>query len=165
MVNNRSIEINKYIIHFSTLWSKISSCNADLIERSISDFHQIRLNGKNLDVHDFNSMHFTAVNFLKQAFEKRTTKTTIVATHHVPTRRNYPQEFYASALRDAFSAELEELIGQWQPDYWIYGHHHRNTPAFEIGKTRLHTNQVGYFHMGESLGFERNKVIMIDEHV
>jgi hypothetical protein len=45
-------------------------------------------------------------------------------------------------------------------DYWIYGHHHHNTPEFSIGKTTLLTNQLGYVGYGEHKGFSGEKVIV-----
>jgi len=46
--------------------------------------------------------------------------------------------------------ELFDLIETTSPDYWIYGHTHRNTANFEIGKTKLLTNQLGYVMSGEN---------------
>ncbi len=38
--------------------------------------------------------------------------------------------------------ELHDVIAGSQAKYWIYGHHHTNTPAFKIGDTTLLTNQL-----------------------
>jgi len=57
--------------------------------------------------------------------------------------------------------ELFDLIEATSPDYWIYGHTHGNTPDFEIGKTRLLTNQLGYVKYGEQLGFSVDKNFII----
>lgn len=46
-------------------------------------------------------------------------------------------------------------------DYWIYGHHHQYIPEFEIGRTRLVTNQLGYVKYSEHHGFKNNKTIVL----
>lgn len=57
--------------------------------------------------------------------------------------------------------ELEELMLKTQPDYWIYGHHHHNVPDFQVGKTRLLTNQLGYVMNNEQISFDPGKFIEI----
>ncbi|MDD3320668.1 MAG: hypothetical protein PHS59_04405 [Paludibacter sp.] len=55
----------------------------------------------------------------------------------------------------AFAVELLDLVKATSPDYWIYGHSHENTPDFEIGKSKLLTNQLGYVMAGEHLLFNQ----------
>jgi len=43
--------------------------------------------------------------------------------------------------------------------YWIYGHHHKNVAAFEIGKTKMLTNQLGYVSYGEQKLFNREATV------
>jgi hypothetical protein len=43
--------------------------------------------------------------------------------------------------------------------YWVYGHHHTNTPEFAIGNTHLITNQLGYVMRNEQHLFKTDKVI------
>ncbi len=59
-----------------------------------------------------------------------------------------------NTLRHSFVNSLGELIEVNDIDYWIYGHHHRNLPIEELGKTKLITNQLGYIHIGENIGFD-----------
>jgi len=54
---------------------------------------------------------------------------------------------------------LDDLISQTTPDYWIYGHHHRNIPEFKIGHTKMLTNQLGYVQHNENSLFCLNKCI------
>lgn len=161
LLNNKSVEIDNAVIHFSTLWSSIAPSWGKTIEQHISDFHSITFKGKRLDIDDFNYLHIEAKKFLDQAFENYHPQTSIVVTHHVPTLRNYPKEFHGSAISEAFVVELDESIRKWQPSYWIYGHHHRNVSAFSIEKTEVLTNQLGYVHFSEDVGFERNKIIAL----
>jgi Icc-related predicted phosphoesterase len=52
-----------------------------------------------------------------------------------------------------------DFIEECQPEAWIYGHSHSNTPEFKIGKTRMLTNQLGYVEMGEYKTFKFNAFI------
>ena len=145
----------------STLWSKIPVINALDIQRSISDFHAIRWQGKKLCADKFNQLHENSVSFLQRAFGETNTIKTVVVTHHVPTLYQYPDQYVNSPLNDAFVTELYDLIYDSQARYWIYGHHHSNIGAFTIGKTTLLTNQLGYVEYGEHNRFSRNAVIDI----
>ena len=84
---------------------------------------------------------------------------TVVVTHHVPTLMNYPSAYRNSPLNEAFAVELFDLIHDWGPDTWIYGHHHVNIPVFKIGQTKMLTNQLGYVHWHEHGSFRRDVVI------
>lgn len=64
-------------------------------------------------------------------------------------------------LNEAFAVELFNLIESSNVDFWIYGHHHSNTPEYTIGKTKLLTNQLGYVQRNEHKLFETGKVIKI----
>jgi hypothetical protein len=55
--------------------------------------------------------------------------------------------------------ELFDLIEPSGISYWVYGHHHTNTPAFLIGNTELITNQLGYVQRNEHGLFETDRVI------
>jgi len=67
---------------------------------------------------------------------------------------HYPPQYAGSPLNMAFASELKPLIEETQPDYWIYGHHHVNIPAYNIGKTVMLTNQIGYVSSNEFPGFD-----------
>jgi hypothetical protein len=60
----------------------------------------------------------------------------------------------SSDINEAFGVELYDLIEKANADFWIYGHHHCNVPPFNIGKTKLLTNQLGYVHNDEHLLFD-----------
>jgi hypothetical protein len=98
------------------------------------------------------------MHFLQQETHWLETNKKVVITHHVPTLMRYPARYKGDALNDGFAVELFDWISQRQPEAWIYGHHHANTPAFQIGKTQLLTNQLGYVQSGEHVGFDPGKV-------
>jgi hypothetical protein len=42
-----------------------------------------------------------------------------------------------------FAVGLFDFIADSEVDCWIYGHHHVNSPEFNIKKTKMLTNQLG----------------------
>jgi predicted phosphohydrolase len=140
IVNNVSVIHGDVRILFSTLWTKISSNNKWTIEQGL---------------------HYQSIRFLEEELNRDDQKKVIVATHHVPTFLNYPEKYKGDILNEAFAVELYDLIEKSKIDYWIFGHHHQNIPEFEIGNTKMLTNQLGYVKYEEHGGYENSKVIEI----
>jgi predicted phosphohydrolase len=160
LVNNHTVDLDGIRLVFTTLWSRISFHHKWDIERSISDFSAIRYKGKKFTTHCFSFLHEESVTFLSKALCEEKNGSTVVVTHHVPTLMNYPQIYKNSPLTEAFAVELFDLITDARIDYWIYDHHHVNTPDFNIGKTRMLTNQLGYVRHYEHRSFRRDAAIM-----
>ena len=162
LVNNIALKQDKINFIFSTLWSKISPAKRWQIERGMSDFQVIKYNGARFSAEQFNELHEQSLSFIKQAQLRDNTGKTVVVSHHVPTFMNYPEKYRNDALNEAFAVEMHDFIEDKGPDYWIFGHHHHNTPQFSIGKTQLITNQLGYMKYGEHQDFSPNAVIKIN---
>ncbi|THU41186.1 metallophosphoesterase [Niastella caeni] len=163
LVNNQVIDHKGVSFICSTLWSKIGVVNALNIQRSISDFYSINWFNKTFNTRQFNQLHNQAIVFLKKAIKEVSAEKKIVVTHHVPTLQNYPGKFRISPLNGAFVTELHDLINDSGADYWIYGHHHSNTPEFKIGNTTMLTNQLGYVARHEHGSFSRGKVVEVGD--
>lgn len=161
LINNSSVQIGDTNLIFSTLWSKINLANAWEIERGLSDFHVIKYNGKRFSAEQFNQFHDDSRLFINQELERKRLGKTVVITHHVPTFLNYPEKYKGDVLNQTFATELFYEIEESTIDYWIYGHHHNNTPDFEIGKTKMLTNQLGYVKYNENLMFDPLKTITV----
>jgi len=159
LVNNTVIEHQNIDLIFSTLWSKISPANQWQIERGLSDFQVIKYNGYRFSTDKYNELHNNSINFITTALQQHNTNKTVVVTHHVPTLLNYPPMYKGSDLNEAFAIELFDTIEPSTIDYWLYGHHHFNTPNFTIGNTQMLTNQLGYVQRNENQFFSHNKVI------
>lgn len=157
LVNNVSVQHENVRFLFSTLWSHISPVNQWFIERGMSDFHVIKYNGSHFTSGHFNELHDESLAFIKQELHRNNTGKTVVVTHHVPTLLNYPAKHKGDVLNEGFAVELYELIEERVPDFWVYGHHHNNTTDFEIGKTKMLTNQLGYVKYNEHQLFIPNK--------
>lgn len=158
LMNNVSVSHRNVRLIFSTLWSTISASNQWQIEQGMGDFRVIKFNGKRFSTDNFNQLYNDSLSFVSKELEKYKDEKSIVTTHHVPTFLNYPEEYKADILNEAFASELYELIEKSGPDFWIYGHHHRNISDFQIGRTSLKTNQLGYVKYSEHLLFDHSKV-------
>ena len=161
LLNNKSIVMGNVEFIFSTLWSKISPENENRLLQAMNDFRHIKY-----DRHLFNPQQLTDLNkdsvaFLTKELAIQNTAKKVVVTHHVPTFKNAPVKYRGSILHEAMGIELSELIELAQPDYWIYGHSHRNNPGFKIGKTMLLANQMGYVMKGEQNLFNAGKTIIV----
>lgn len=161
LINNQVVDHGDVHLLFSTLWSQISPANDWVIQQSISDFHVIKTGNKKLTAFQFNQLHRECLKFLTEALKKQVLGKKIVITHHVPTLMNYPEKYKRDVLNEAFATELYDFIEIHKPDYWIYGHHHTNTPAFEIGNTQMLTNQLGYVRYNEHELFRADAVIHV----
>jgi predicted phosphohydrolase len=161
LVNNTSIVHKNTKFVFSTLWSKISEANQWQIERSLNDFRVIKNKGFRFSVEAYNHLHDQCLNLIKSEIKNNTEEKLAVFTHHCPTFLNYPEQYKGDLLNEAFATELFDLIEQSEIDYWVYGHHHTNTPEFTIGKTKLQSNQLGYVQLNEHSLFKANKCFEI----
>lgn len=159
LLHNSTVEYNSVSLIFSTLWSHISKANSIAIENRLNDFRLIKYGKMLLTVAQYNELHKESLSFVESALRENRNKQKVVVTHHVPTRFNYPPQYKESNINEAFAVELYDLIESYGPDYWIYGHSHRNVDDFTIGKTRLITNQLGYVQYAETENFNYGKVI------
>jgi len=161
LINNSSVLHQDTKLIFSTLWSNISPANQWQIERRLSDFQVIKYNGFRFSSEWYNQLHSDCLGFITQEIQQSNATKTIVVTHHVPTFLNFPQQYKGDVLNEAFAVELFDIIESSSIDYWIYGHHHSNTPGFKIGNTCLLTNQLGYVQQNENQLFNINKVMVL----
>jgi predicted phosphohydrolase len=161
LLNNQTITYKNVELLFSTLWSQIPPQHEWEVQKNVNDFYQIKNKGNKFTTTDFNALHQTGFEFLKGALAKPGDKQRIVITHHVPTLMHYPAQYRHSEINSAFATELFDFIESSNAAYWIYGHHHCNTPAFKIGNTTMLTNQLGYVQQNEHQLFNPAAIIEI----
>jgi Icc-related predicted phosphoesterase len=154
IVHNKVITIDGVNLIFSTLWSHISPQNELHIKSHLSDFSVISIDGDDFRPKHYNQLHAESLEFIIKELDRRKGEKNVVITHHVPTLYDYSEQYRNSPLNEAFVVELYDLIEKYQPEAWIYGHSHVNTPEFTIGKTKLVTNQLGYVLMDEHKSFK-----------
>lgn len=162
LVNNVSVIRENVKLIFSTLWTSISPGNQFEIRQRLSDFHTIKYNNKGLTPDHYNLLHEQCRSFLNEELSKGGGEKKVIVTHHVPTFMNYPEKNRGDSLNEAFAVEMYNDVLRSDADFWIFGHHHSNTPDFLIGSTTLTTNQLGYVKYNECPGFDTKKIITID---
>lgn len=161
LLNNRSVLYKDTRLLFTTLWSRILPEEEHFIVNGMADFRLIQVENNFLTAATYNQWHVDAMAFLEREAAAPNKFPTIAVTHHVPTYDHYPKEYKNSPLSGGFATELRDAMERFGFDFWIYGHHHRNVPAFRIGRTQLVTNQLGYVWHGENKGFDPKKIIIV----
>ena len=155
LVNNCVVEHPGVRLIFTTLWSRIEKHVGDVL-LGMNDFYQIRYEGKLIGIEHYHQLHAAAVDFLTSAVRTAPDKKQVVVSHHLPSERCNAPEFRGSALNEAFCVDLTDFIQTSAIDAWVYGHSHRNVPAFDLNGTRMLTNQLGYVQLGEHRSFRNN---------
>lgn len=158
LVNNQAITHSDIKMIFSTLWAKISPANQWPIQQSISDYQVIFQNGHSFTPSHFNQLNEESLRFL---LEEELLGKSVFVTHHVPTFFQYPEKYAGDLLNEAFANELHDFIEPSGITFWLFGHHHVNIPDFEIGTTKMITNQLGYVKYNEHSGYDVGKTIEI----
>ena len=158
LVNNCVVEQPEVRLIFTTLWSRIERYVADIL-LGMNDFKRIRHQGRLIGIEHYNRLHVAAMQFLTSAVHPVPDKKQVVVSHHLPSERCNAPEFRGSALNEAFCVDLTDFIQSSAVDAWVYGHSHRNMPAFDLGGTRMLTNQLGYVQLGEHGSFRNNATI------
>jgi len=161
LLNNVSVIQENTKLVFSSLWTNISPGNQFEIRQRLSDFHAIKYNRKGLSPDHYNFLHEQCRSFLNKEISKDGAAKKVIVTHHVPTFMNYPVKYKGDTLNEAFAVEMYNDVLRSAAGFWIFGHHHSNTPDFLIGSTTLTTNQLGYIEYGEYSGFDTKKIITI----
>ncbi len=159
LVNNIDLQNAGTQFIFTTLWSTIGLNQTEKILSRIADFKYIKHGDGNLSIEQYNQLHIHCKTFLKETVQKPFDGDRIIATHYVPTLKNYPGKYLKSGLQEAFAIEMEDFIVEMTNQnvhcpYWIYGHHHYNVPDFTISNTTLTTNQM-------LKGFSSDKTIIL----
>lgn len=153
-INNMVKTIDGVDFFFTTLWSSLDPACIPFIVNGMNDFFKIKHKIETLNASVYERLNTIALYFLVDALKNSKAKKKVVVTHHVPAQLCNPEEYFGSMLNSAFVNSLDEFIEKNNIDYWVYGHHHRNMPMAELGKTKLVTNQLGYLRLNESVGFD-----------
>lgn len=159
LVNNTAVVHENTKMIFTTLWTKLSASHQWQIERAMNDFHLIKYKKNRFSAECYNQLHEESMAYIKLVLEESKEEKSVIFTHHCPTFLNYPEQYKGDLLNEAFAVELFDLIKSSNISYWVYGHHHSNIPAFNIGNTKLITNQLGYVHYNEHGEFLNGKCV------
>lgn len=161
LINNKTIDIGEGRFIFTALWSKIEHQIGPILG-SLNDFRLININNRKLNIESYNSLFNLSWKFLKAEIDKETDKQKVVVTHHMPSDLCNLPMFKGSKLNEAFCTDLTDEILTSNIFAWIFGHSHGNVENFNIGETKLLTNQLGYIEQGSEKYFKGNTYFEIN---
>ncbi|KAF3997818.1 metallophosphoesterase family protein [Glaciimonas immobilis] len=103
-----------------------------------------------------------SVAWLEYKFTQPFAGTTVVLSHHAPSKGSIHPKYEGSPLNGCFVSDLEQKILSWQPALWIHGHLH-DSSDYQMGATRVVCNPRGYVRNGvtENPQFDPRLVIQI----
>lgn len=150
MLENDCIEIDGICFHGATLWTDFSILGdarfyGIICQEKMNDHRKIRIDPSysKIKSKDLYQIHSRSRSWLEKSLEMRCLKKNIVVTHHAPSIKSVPTQFFNNPVVSAYASNLENLIEKYQPDLWIHGHIH--TPVdYTVGKTRIVCNPHGY---------------------
>lgn len=119
----------------------------------LNDYNLIMYRGSILRVEDTYQMHQDAVRFLKTELSTPFDGETVVVTHHAPIPECVTPKWVGHPGNEMFHANLNKMIAQYKPKYWLHGHMH-DSIEFTYLDTRIVCNPRGYVGYGANGGFE-----------
>jgi Icc-related predicted phosphoesterase len=138
----------------STLWSDVAEADIDrysemLAGHGLKGVDDIRTGDRYLTLRDTNELHAAARDFIARelrALSPQERAKTIVCTHFWPTLRPWTDEagrpldgHPESQWLHMTGSDLDELIAEAGPRYWLCGHAH-TTHQVTIGTTHVESN-------------------------
>ena len=81
----------------------------------------------------------------------------VFITHHMPSFSLIPLQYKNSFLNPCFAADLDDLILDYKPNFWICGHTHGQFET-QIGDTSIICNPIGYPR--ESLPVKEKAIVL-----
>ena len=143
-----------------TLWTDFEGESIDVMdycENDMPDF-QFILNeyGGFISAEDQLTRHKEERQWLSERLSVPFPGPTVVVTHHAPSFRSISHQFADSPINPAFASDLEKLILKHSPELWIHGHIHESAD-YQVGRTRVVCNPLGYSVDGPGAAFENLK--------
>ena len=71
-------------------------------------------------------------------------KADIIVTHHMPTYQSVATKYIGSPLNGGFVSDLNPLIEELKPKFWIHGHTHERMDYMFNETTAIICNPLGY---------------------
>jgi len=163
LVNNDVVKYEDVTFICTTLWSHLKDANEMMnLSYGMNDFRVIKVKEehqqytKPLTARRYNLLHQEARGFLYDALQKHKGEKIVVVTHHAPTQLVNHPDFKGSSINPGFVVELYDWIHDFDINYWVYGHTHRNIDT-EINGTKVISNQMGYAGYNETPEYRTDK--------
>lgn len=154
----------------STLWTDFNLGGAALRDQSIKealafirDFVRIESDvapGTTLSPDELEAIFNTNREWLQNALNTPFDGTTVVVTHHAPSRKSIHPRFAESLVNTCFVSDSDYLLGVERAQLWVHGHTH-DSFDYSVQGTRVVCNPRGYSRDGvnENANFDPNFLI------
>lgn len=150
VLENKSIDLDGVRFHGTTLWTDFSIFGSPvefgiICQAKMNDYKQIRRDPSYSKLRSIDTfkIHQQSKSWLRESLHESAGYKNIVITHHAPSLKSVPQMFKDDPLTAAYTSNLEELITEFKPLYWIHGHIHTPT-IYMIDETEVICNPHGY---------------------
>lgn len=141
-LNPGSVKIGEVTFIGATLWTNFGGdlFAQQVSARSINDFISI----KEFSTSKACNLYYKHCKFIEEGLQKLEGKK-IVVTHFLPTKECIAPRFKGPDLINKYFANsLENLIEEYQPEAWFFGHTHDQINYDHI-KTKVVANPYGYY--------------------
>ena len=160
------VEFEGIRFHGATLWTDFSLFgnpveSGIICQTRMNDYAQIRVDPaySKLRSIDTYRIHQKSKSWLQKSLKESSGFKNVVITHHAPSVKSIPEPDRDHALSAAYASNLEDVILEHQPLYWIHGHIHTPT-RYTIGNTEIICNPHGYLSEKYN-GYEKDLIIEI----
>lgn len=104
-------------------------------------------------------LHRSAVEFIENSLQRRRAGSTVIVTHHAPSKRSVAAKYEKSSLNPSFASNLTRFMGPAVP-LWVHGHTHDSFDYLENG-TRVICNPRGCAPMSLNPGFKPSLIVEV----
>lgn len=114
-------------------------------QQIMTDFNKIRVSPRFSKIRsiDVASIHRRSLDWLSENLANNKGQTNVVITHHAPSTKSLPPGHEDEAASAAYVSNLESIIMELAPDYWIHGHLHHSSD-YHVGRCKGVCNPRGY---------------------
>ena len=150
VLENNFVEFEGIRFYGATLWTDFSLLGNPveygiICQSKMNDYKLIRRDPSysKLRTVDTYKIHQLSKNWLQKSLAESKGYKNVVITHHAPSIQSLPFLYKDDPVSSAYASNLEDMIGQYKPAYWIHGHIH--TPVrYKIDQTEIICNPHGY---------------------
>ncbi len=166
VLENSFVDIDGIRFHGATLWTDFSIFGNPveygmLCQSKMNDYKMIKRDpsySKMRTVDTF-KIHQFSRQWLQESLENSKGLKNIVVTHHAPSIQSVPESYKDDPLTSAYASDLEDIVREYQPLYWIHGHIH--TPCrYKIDETEVICNPHGYIDEKYN-GYDKELIIVV----
>lgn len=147
LLNNSSALVEGVHFFGGTMWTDFSRNDVEVLKHALAKFNDFKLiqrsQGKILSPQDVVQLHDGFRNELRDWLQHSQSGPHVVITHHAPITSEQIMPMDDPRLYAYCSTDILELIQEYQPQAWIYGHTHKCCD-FLFERTRIISNQMGY---------------------